>query len=111
MKLTASPSSVRPTRVRYLVVAFCLGLAMVTYLDRACIATLAPHLMEDLSLSKEQMSAVYSAFALAYATFEIPTAWWATRCASPATSTVPTCCRTARRSDCRLVRECHPRLP
>ncbi|MBM3853859.1 MAG: MFS transporter, partial [Verrucomicrobia bacterium] len=69
----------RPTRVRYLVVAFCLGLAMVTYLDRACIATLAPHIMKDLSLSKEQMSAIYSAFALAYAAFEIPTAWWADR--------------------------------
>jgi MFS family permease len=69
----------RPTRVRYVVVAFCLGLAMVTYLDRACIATLAPHIMQDLSLSKEQMSAVYSAFALAYALFEIPTAWWADR--------------------------------
>lgn len=69
----------RPTRVRYVVVAFCLGLAMVTYLDRACIATLAPHIMQELSLSKEQMSAVYSAFALAYALFEIPTAWWADR--------------------------------
>ena len=69
----------RPTRVRYVVVAFCLGLAMVTYLDRACIATLAPHIMQDLSLSKEQMSAVYSAVALAYALFEIPTAWWADR--------------------------------
>jgi MFS transporter, ACS family, glucarate transporter len=54
-------------------------LAMVTYLDRACIATLAPHIMRDLGLSKDQMSVVYSAFALAYAAFEIPTAWWADR--------------------------------
>jgi MFS family permease len=69
----------RPTRARYVVVAFCVGLAVVTYLDRACLATLAPHIMRDLSLSKEQMSAVYSAFALAYALFEIPTAWWADR--------------------------------
>jgi len=35
--------------------------------------------MRDLSLSKDQMSYVYSAFALAYAAFEIPTAWWADR--------------------------------
>ena len=35
--------------------------------------------MRDLGLSKDQMSVVYSAFALAYAAFEIPTAWWADR--------------------------------
>lgn len=52
---------------------------MVTYLDRACIGTLAPQIMRDLSLTKEQMSWVYSAFAIAYAAFEIPTAWWADR--------------------------------
>jgi MFS family permease len=54
-------------------------LAMVTYLDRACIATLAPNIMDDLHLSKDQMGWVFSAFALAYAAFEIPTAWWADR--------------------------------
>jgi MFS transporter, ACS family, glucarate transporter len=69
----------QPTRVRYGVVGLCMALAVVTYLDRACIGTLAPHIMRDLSLSKEQMSVIYSAFALAYAAFEIPTAWWADR--------------------------------
>lgn len=54
-------------------------LAMVTYLDRACIATLAPSIMRDLTLTKEQMSWVYSSFGIAYAVFEIPTAWWADR--------------------------------
>ncbi len=54
-------------------------LAMITYVDRACIATLAPDIMSDLALSKEQMSWVYSAFAIAYAAFEIPTARWADR--------------------------------
>ena len=68
-----------PTRVRHGVVALMVSLAMVTYLDRACIGTLAPQIMADLKLSKEQMSWVYSAFALAYAIFEIPTAWWADR--------------------------------
>ncbi len=68
-----------PTRTRYLVVACLVALAMVTYLDRACIATLAPQIMRDLDLTKAQMSLVYSAFALAYALFEIPTAAWADR--------------------------------
>ena len=70
------------TRVRYRVVAMAVLLAMITYLDRACIGTLArgPNgIMNDLGLSKEQMSWVFSAFALAYASFEIPTAWWADR--------------------------------
>ena len=81
--MSAPPSAyeptARPTRVRHRVFALTISLAMVTYLDRACIATLAPDIMRDLSLSKGQMSWVYSAFALAYAAFEIPTAWWADR--------------------------------
>lgn len=69
----------RATHVRYRVVAMAVLLGMVTYLDRACISVLAPNIMHDLKLSKEQMSVVFSAFALAYAAFEIPTAWWADR--------------------------------
>jgi MFS transporter, ACS family, glucarate transporter len=67
------------SRTRYKVVGLAVALAMVTYLDRACLGTLAPSIMRDLGLSKAQMSWVYSAFALAYAAFEIPTAWWADR--------------------------------
>ena len=74
-----SSTNVRPSRARHRVVALCVGLAVVTYLDRACIATLAPDIMREFSLTKDQMSVVYSAFALAYAAFEIPTAWWADR--------------------------------
>ena len=68
-----------PTHVRYKVVTLAVLLATVTYLDRACIGTLAPDIIADLHLTKQQMSWVYSAFALAYAAFEIPTAWWADR--------------------------------
>lgn len=72
-------STGKATHIRYIVVLMAVLLAMVTYLDRACIATLAPNIMRDLDLSKDQMSWIYSAFALAYALFEIPTAWWADR--------------------------------
>jgi MFS transporter, ACS family, glucarate transporter len=75
----SSTSTAQPTQVRYKVVGLVVALGMVTYLDRACIGALAPDIMRDLSLSKEQMSMVYSAFALAYGAFEIPTAWWADR--------------------------------
>jgi MFS family permease len=55
---------------------FLLLLAAVTYLDRICISTLAPEISRDLGLSKLQMSFVFSAFAVAYAGFEVVTAWW-----------------------------------
>jgi MFS family permease len=69
----------RPTRVRYKVVGLAVLLAMVTYLDRVCISTLADDISRDLGLTQMQMSLVFSAFTLAYAAFEIPTAWWADR--------------------------------
>lgn len=72
-------SAERATRVRYGVVALAVLLAAVTYLDRVCISNLAPAIMEDLGLTKDHMSYVFSAFALAYALFEIPTARWADR--------------------------------
>jgi sugar phosphate permease len=52
---------------------------MITYLDRACIGTLAPGIMRDLGLTTVQMGYVFTLFQLAYALFEIPTARWADR--------------------------------
>lgn len=59
-----------------------MALAAVTYLDRVCISILAPKIMHDLRLTTVQMSYAFSAFTLAYAIFEIPTAWWADRIGS-----------------------------
>jgi MFS transporter, ACS family, glucarate transporter len=75
------------TRIRYRVVAFAMALAAVTYLDRVCISVVAPSIMRDLNLTTIQMSYVFSAFTLAYAAFEIPTAWWADRIGSRAVLT------------------------
>jgi MFS family permease len=44
-------------------------------------------MMQELGLSQIQMSYVFFAFALAYAIFEIPTAWWADRIGSRAVLT------------------------
>ena len=75
---TIDPTPAAPaTRSRHKVVVLCVALAMITYLDRACISTLAKEIRASLSLSEGQMGVVFSAFALAYAGFEIPTAWWA----------------------------------
>ena len=52
---------------------------MITYLDRACMGTLAPGIIRDLGLTTVQMGYVFTVFQLAYALFEIPTARWADR--------------------------------
>jgi MFS transporter, ACS family, glucarate transporter len=72
-------SSASATHTRYRVVALATGLGMITYLDRACIATLAPGITRDLGLTTVQMGWVFTVFQLAYALFEIPTARWADR--------------------------------
>ena len=68
-----------PTTARYRVVALATALAMVTYLDRAAIGTLAPGIRRDLGLSAVEMGWVFTAFQLAYGLFEIPTGRWADR--------------------------------
>ena len=72
----------RPTRARYGAGGFLLALAAVTYLDRVSISVLATDIARDLSLSKIQMSFVFSAFAIAYGGFEVVTAWWG-ECVGP----------------------------
>src|SRR5207344_1023522 len=66
----------RPSRTRFQASGLLFLLAAVTYLDRICISTLAPQISRDLHLSKLDMSFVFSAFAVAYAAFEIVSAWW-----------------------------------
>jgi MFS family permease len=84
---TTGSTEVAMTRVRYRVVSFAMALAAVTYLDRVCISVVAPDIMRDLGLTRIQMSYVFSAFTVAYAIFEIPTAWWADKIGSRAVLT------------------------
>src|SRR3954469_23412364 len=67
------------THARYRVVALATGLAMVTYLDRTAIGTLAPGIRRDLGLTAVEMGWIFTAFQLAYGLFEIPTGRWADR--------------------------------
>jgi MFS family permease len=69
-----SPAS-PPTRVRHTVLAFAATLAVVTYVDRVCIAQAAPHIQSELGLSASEMGLAFSAFSLAYGLFEIPGGW------------------------------------
>src|ERR1041385_6182852 len=62
----------QPTRVRYWVIAFAASLAIVTYIDLACISFTALSMRKGLNLDAVQMGKVFSAFILAYALFEVP---------------------------------------
>jgi MFS transporter, ACS family, glucarate transporter len=64
------------SRVRYGVLGFLCALSMITYLDRACFGAVAPTLAAELSLSGvADLKWAFTAFAIAYAVFEIPTGW------------------------------------
>ena len=63
------------TNARRLTLIFAVTVAFVTYLDRVCISVAAPFMVADLGLSSVRMGYVFSAFALAYGLFEIPTGW------------------------------------
>lgn len=54
-------------------------LAMVTYLDRACIGAMMPSISKEFDLDPAEVSWVFFAFIFSYALFEIPTARWADR--------------------------------
>jgi len=72
---SVSATALRPSRTRYWLIAFAITLAIVQYIDRVCISQAMPDIARDLKLSDAQKGAVYSAFGLAYALFEIPTGW------------------------------------
>jgi MFS family permease len=49
---------------------------MLTYLDRVCFGAAGPEIARDLGLSGvEALNGAFTAFAVAYALFEIPTGW------------------------------------
>lgn len=64
-----------PTRVRYGVLGFACSLSMITYLDRVCFGTVAPAIQDEFGLTDTQKGLLFSAFALAYAAFEVPSGW------------------------------------
>ncbi|MCC7008997.1 MAG: MFS transporter [Acidobacteria bacterium] len=74
----ALPSS-RPSRARHVTVAFCVVLALITYIDRVAISQAAPFISQDLGLSRVELGWALAIFGYAYAAFEIPGGWLADR--------------------------------
>lgn len=60
---------------RRAILTLAVTLAMITYVDRVCISQAAPAMQKDLGFTASQMGLAFSAFAWAYALFEIPGGW------------------------------------
>src|SRR5262249_244267 len=65
----------RPTTIRYGILAWFCSLSMITYIDRVCIMQVQDEMQSDLGLSRTEFAWTFSAFALAYAIFEVPSGW------------------------------------
>src|SRR5262249_12628703 len=68
-------SAVRPTWVRYGVLAWLCSLSMITYIDRVCIKMIQSDMQRDLGLTATEFGLVFSAFAISYSLFEVPSGW------------------------------------
>jgi len=75
----AAAPTTTPSRARHVTIAFCILLALITYVDRVAIGQAAPFISADLGLSRIQMGWALAIFGYAYAIFEIPGGWMADR--------------------------------
>lgn len=65
--------------LRYLIVLGTFLLALLLYVDRACISVAKDPIAEELQLSDQQMGWVLAAFSLGYALLQTPSGYWVDR--------------------------------
>jgi MFS transporter, ACS family, glucarate transporter len=66
-------ASANPLTNRQAVLSLLLIVAVITFLDRIAIASAAPRIQKELSISPEMWGWILGAFVLSYGVFEIPT--------------------------------------
>src|SRR5437016_5740531 len=71
--------AVQPTRVRYLILALTVVVAVLLYLDRYCLGYVTPYVRESLKLTSGETAFMLSAFFLTYAFGQLPGGWLADR--------------------------------
>src|SRR2546430_126357 len=74
--------AVRASHTRYYVLGLSFLVALVMFLDRACMGTATPMIMREFGLDKITMGWSVSAFNWTYALFQIPGGWLADRLGS-----------------------------
>ena len=72
-------SNIRPTHVRYVVMALLCALSFLTYFDRVCVMRASGEIKRNMNLTDHQLGLVFGAFWLAYALLEIPGGWMGDR--------------------------------
>ena len=70
--VTTAPGLVRPTWVRYLVLAAACSLAVLTYVQRQGFVASTPYIKKDLRLNDELMGYLGSVWLIAYGAFQVP---------------------------------------
>ena len=64
--------TIRPSRIRWLILALLFPISVVTYIDRVNISVTARQMMPAYGMTDQQMGWVFSAFVADYALFQIP---------------------------------------
>jgi len=67
--------AIRPSRVRWLLLALMFLVSTVTYLDRVNVSIATRYIMSDYRLSDVEMGKVFSAFIFGYGIFQVPWGW------------------------------------
>jgi MFS family permease len=71
----AALPAAKPSPKRFGVLGFVCILSMITYLDRVCFGSVGPFIQSEFALSNTQLGWLFTAFALSYAIFEVPSGW------------------------------------
>jgi len=79
MNPAATGSTLRPTRVRWRILAILMFLSFVSYLLRGNLSIAGPAMVEDLQLTEIQWGWIMAAFPLGYALFQFPGGCWGDR--------------------------------
>jgi MFS transporter, ACS family, glucarate transporter len=77
--MTDTPTAVRPTHTRHIVLALIVGAYMITYMDRVNIASAVPVIQKDLGFSMITIGWIFASFRWGYAFFQIPGGWFGDR--------------------------------
>ncbi len=67
----------RMSRQRFILIGILFLHSVNTYMDRACIASAADYILEDLTISREMLGLILGVFSVGYALFQVPSGWFA----------------------------------
>src|SRR5947208_2088724 len=81
-QLSPQTKIARPSRTRHWILGLGFLVALVMFLDRACMGTATPTIMREFGIDKITMGWIASAFNFTYSLFQVPGGWLADRIGS-----------------------------